>query len=93
MTKKIIFVLFFINLFLGIALVIFSGNLSADGEELYQLENKIVSLQKERLEIEEKIASLSSLQRVQDEATKLGFKSNIVFVDYSSRKPVALVGR
>lgn len=82
-----------VNLFLGITQIILSGNLSAGGEELYQLEKKTVSLQKEKLEIEEKIASLSSLQRVQDEATKLGFKSDIIFVDYSSGKSVALVGR
>lgn len=93
MIKRVCIFLIIINLILGATQVILSGCLSADGSRLYQVEEKIALLEKENLLLEEKIAQHSSLNYIQAEAIKIGFKSEIGLVDYSSGKPVALGGR
>lgn len=79
-----------IVVFLGIAQIILSGYIGAQGKEFALLEERIQNLKRVNQELEEEIAFHSSLQRIKEEAVNLGFKPDYLMVDYSSEKPVAL---
>lgn len=88
--KKIIIALTIILIFLGIIQIFLSGNINAQIERIDLQEKQIENLKKENSELERQIAFYSSLQRIEKEAEKLGFKFNCFLVDYSSEKPIAL---
>lgn len=57
------------------AQLVFASNLSTDGQTLSSVENQIQTQETESLNLRAKIAQVSSLQKLSQDAQKLGFET------------------
>ena len=88
--KAVFSLIIVLNLFLGLLQLFFANSLATEGEGLRKVEVEIGNLKTENDKIKEQIVALSSLNRIENEAYKIGM-TKLTSIEFIVNTEVASV--